>query len=112
MVLYFRCSFGVKLPLLLSDRFGQRVEIDALEFINAVPIGGDWSPTPNRWPDGRKVFSSGNALPSTTSRGLIGPGEHAASPEPTSGLRRAGSGTAHSRSGSGMERSKCACWAL
>lgn len=39
MVLYFRCSFGVKLPLLLSDRFGQRVEIDALEFINAVPIG-------------------------------------------------------------------------
>ena len=29
----------MKLPLLLSDRFGQCVEIDALEFINAIPIG-------------------------------------------------------------------------
>ena len=38
MVLFFRCTFGVKLPLLLSDRFGQRVEIEALEFINAIPI--------------------------------------------------------------------------
>jgi len=39
MVLFFQCSFGVNLSLLLSDRFGQRVEIDALEFINAIPIG-------------------------------------------------------------------------
>lgn len=38
MVLLFRCTFGVKLPLLLSERFSQHVEIEALEFINAIPI--------------------------------------------------------------------------
>jgi hypothetical protein len=38
MVLFFPCLFGVKIPLLLGERFGQRIEIEALEFINAIPI--------------------------------------------------------------------------
>ncbi len=38
MVLFFPCTFGVKLALLLGESFGQRVEIQALEFINAIPI--------------------------------------------------------------------------
>jgi hypothetical protein len=38
MVIFFPCTFGVKLPLLLGERFGQHVEIQALEFINAIPI--------------------------------------------------------------------------
>ncbi len=107
MVLFFRCSFGVKHPLLLRDRLGQRVEIDALEFINAIPIGwrlvSDTEPTAG-WQESileRKCFAFHDF------QGLIGSGEHAVSPEPVSGLRRAGSGTAYWRSGSGIERSKC-----
>jgi hypothetical protein len=38
VVLFFPCTFGVKLPLLLGERFGQRVEVEGLEFINAIPI--------------------------------------------------------------------------
>jgi hypothetical protein len=38
MVLFFPCLFGVKIPLLLGERFGQHIEIEALEFINAISI--------------------------------------------------------------------------
>ena len=60
MVLFFPCLFGVKIPLLLGERFGQRIEIEALEFINAIPIEWRLGTLPIRSPDGRRVFSSGN----------------------------------------------------
>ncbi len=112
MVLFFRCTFGVKLPMQLSDRFGQRVEIEALEFMNAIPIEwrlvSDTEPMTG-WQESileRKCFAFHDLQRPNRA------GEHAAPPEPVSGLRRAGSGTAHSRSGSGMKRSSAACRAL
>ena len=38
MILTYKCSFGQLLDLQLAERFGVAVEIQALEFVNALPI--------------------------------------------------------------------------
>ena len=38
MTVTFKCNFGTPLPLDLGERFGARVEIEALEFIGAAPV--------------------------------------------------------------------------
>ena len=38
MILRFNCVFGQILPLNLAERFGAAVELQALEFVNAIPI--------------------------------------------------------------------------
>jgi hypothetical protein len=38
MILTYKCSFGQPLNLQLAERFGDAVEIQALEFVNALPI--------------------------------------------------------------------------
>lgn len=59
MTLKFHCFFGVPLQLALADRFGHKVEIEALEFIGAVPI--EWRIDEGRWRDGL-VFNSNHPL--------------------------------------------------
>lgn len=50
MVLRFQCVFGVDLKFYLEPRFGSKVEISALEFLNGAPIewrlrqDGIWRP--------------------------------------------------------------------
>lgn len=38
MILSYNCVFGVVLPMNLTERFGDGVELQALEFVNALPI--------------------------------------------------------------------------
>ena len=38
MILIYKCTFGVPMPFDLTQRFGEMVELQALEFVNAVPI--------------------------------------------------------------------------
>lgn len=40
MILSYCCCFGQPLDISLAVRLGGRVEIDALEFVNALPV--DW----------------------------------------------------------------------
>lgn len=49
MIVTYNCYFGSPLPLNLAGRFGERVEIEALEFVNNIPIEwrldeSDWRP--------------------------------------------------------------------
>jgi hypothetical protein len=106
MVLFFPCLFGVKIPLLLGERFGQRIEIEALEFINAIPI--EWrlgTPTDpiTGWQESileRKSLAFHDLQRPNRSGGTRG------TPEPMSGLKHVGSVMARSRYGSVTERSK------
>ena len=50
MIVTFQCTFGVPLDLALGNRFGPRVEAEALEFLGAVPI--DWRLTSIDWRSG------------------------------------------------------------
>jgi hypothetical protein len=38
MILTYKCTFGQPLDLQLAERFGVAVEIQALEFVNALPM--------------------------------------------------------------------------
>jgi hypothetical protein len=38
VILTYQCEFGQPLPLGLAERFGQQIELEALEFISAMPI--------------------------------------------------------------------------
>jgi hypothetical protein len=38
MILTYKCVFGVPLPLKLTELFGEKVELEGLEFVNALPI--------------------------------------------------------------------------
>ena len=52
MIQTYKCTFGVLLPLNLSERFGPRVEIEALEFIGGAPI--EWRIDSGMWRPGLK----------------------------------------------------------
>jgi hypothetical protein len=41
MILSYRCVFGYALPLGLDERFGNTVELEALEFVNGKPMETD-----------------------------------------------------------------------
>lgn len=38
MILTYKCFFGVPLPLKLTELFGEKVELEGLEFVNALLI--------------------------------------------------------------------------
>jgi hypothetical protein len=38
MIITYKCAFGQPLALYLADSFGASVEIQALEFVNALPL--------------------------------------------------------------------------
>jgi hypothetical protein len=44
MILTYKCRFGQPLDLQLAERFGDAVEIQALEFVNALPMSGGSPP--------------------------------------------------------------------
>ena len=50
MIVKLKCTFGVPLNLALGNRFGPRVEAEALEFLNGVPI--EWGLTSTDWQPG------------------------------------------------------------
>lgn len=50
MIHTFKCIFGVPCELRLDDRFGARVEIEALEFMGNAPV--DWRIEPEGWRKG------------------------------------------------------------
>lgn len=50
MILHFKCIFGVSLDISLADRLGQRVEVEAIEFLNGAPI--EWRIKPDDWRSG------------------------------------------------------------
>lgn len=50
MILKFHCTFGFPLNLALGDRFGPRVEAEAIEFVNGAPI--EFRLTPAEWQPG------------------------------------------------------------
>jgi hypothetical protein len=50
MIVKFQCIFGVPLDLALGNRFGPRVEAEALEFLNGAPI--EFRLTPAEWQPG------------------------------------------------------------
>ncbi len=50
MIVKLQCTFGVPLNLALGNRFGPRVEAEALEFLNGAPI--EWRLPPTDWQPG------------------------------------------------------------
>lgn len=50
MIRTYKCTFGNLLPFDLSSRFGDRVELEAIEFINCAPI--EWRIEPDPWRPG------------------------------------------------------------
>lgn len=50
MIVKFQCTFGVPLDLALGDRFGPRVEAEAIEFLVGAPI--EWRFIPANWRPG------------------------------------------------------------
>ena len=50
MIVKFQCTFGVPLDLALGDRFGPRVEAEAIEFLVCAPI--EWRFIPANWRPG------------------------------------------------------------
>ena len=61
MILSYKCTFGVPMPFDLTGRFGDGVELEGFEFVNAVPIewrlttGNSASEWQEPFPD-RKTF--------------------------------------------------------
>jgi hypothetical protein len=64
MILTYRCEFGVPLRLNLNEALAGNIEIECIEFINALPI--DW----------RFVTSDGQALTEWKPGRREGMGEH------------------------------------
>ena len=50
MIAKLQCTFGVPRNLALGNRFGPRVEAEALEFLSGAPI--EWRLTPTDWQPG------------------------------------------------------------
>jgi len=50
VTLTFECEFGHPLALKLGERFGSRVEVDCIHFLNGAPI--EWRITPDDWRPG------------------------------------------------------------